>query len=102
MPMLSRLAAGPSCDYNVITSQEATMRARLIRIGNSRGVRLPRTLIDEAHLGDELEITVERGAVVIRGAATRAGWAADAQACRAASDDELTDWDSVHADGDWR
>ena len=77
------------------------MRARLIRIGNSRGVRLPKAVIEEARLGEELELKVEGGAVVIRGAAGRAGWSADAQACRAAADDELTDWASADADG-WR
>lgn len=51
------------------------MRARLIRIGNSRGVRLPKPLIEEAGLGTEVEISVRQGEVVIRPAAgARSGW----------------------------
>jgi antitoxin MazE len=97
-----RLAVGSLCDYKVITTRDNRMRARLVRIGNSRGVRLPRAVIEEAHLGDELVLTVEDGAVVIRGAAARARWAADALSCRAAHDDELAGWSSTTVDGDWR
>jgi antitoxin MazE len=78
------------------------MRAQLIKIGNSRGIRLPRSVIEDADLGDELNVVVERGAVVIRAVvAPRKGWAEDAKACRNNADDALGDWDSAIADGDW-
>ena len=51
------------------------MKVSLIRIGNSKGVRIPRAVIKECGLGDEIEMRVEGGAVVlapVRG--TRAGW----------------------------
>jgi antitoxin MazE len=52
------------------------MKTRLIRIGNSRGVRLAKPLLDQAGLEDEVEIRVEPGAVVITAATSpRAGWA---------------------------
>lgn len=52
------------------------MKTRLIRIGNSRGVRLAKPLLEQAGLEDEVEIRVERRAVVITAAtAPRAGWA---------------------------
>ena len=52
------------------------MKARLVRIGNSRGVRLPKPLIEEAGLGDEVELRVRQGAVIIRSAfRVRSGWA---------------------------
>ena len=41
------------------------MKARLVRIGNSRGVRLPKPLILQAGLTDEVELTVQGGAIVI-------------------------------------
>ncbi|UCH27384.1 MAG: AbrB/MazE/SpoVT family DNA-binding domain-containing protein [Trueperaceae bacterium] len=41
--------------------------AELIRIGNSRGVRIPKALIDQAGLeGGELELKVVRGGLLIR------------------------------------
>lgn len=52
------------------------MRSRLIRIGNSRGLRLAKPLLEQAGLTDEVEIQVERGALVIRAVnPPRAGWA---------------------------
>lgn len=55
------------------------MKTRLIRIGNSRGVRLAKPLLEQAGLEDEVDIRVEPGAVIIMAAVTpRAGWAAAA------------------------
>lgn len=55
------------------------MKTRLVRIGNSRGVRLSKPLLEQAGLKDEIEIRVESGAVIITAAANpRAGWAAAA------------------------
>ena len=55
------------------------MKSRLIRIGNSRGVRLAKPLLEQAGLQDEVDIRVEPGAVIITAAFTpRAGWAAAA------------------------
>lgn len=52
------------------------MRARLIQIGNSRGLRLPKLLLEEVGLTDEVEIRVEAGALVITAARSpREGWA---------------------------
>lgn len=66
------------------------MKAKLVRIGNSRGVRLPKPVIEQAQLTDEVEVSVRDGAVLIRSAAhARAGWAEAAQAMQAA--DRLLD-----------
>jgi antitoxin MazE len=51
------------------------MLAKLVRIGNSRGVRIPKAFIEQAGLSDEIEMTVRRGAVVLQSRRTRrAGW----------------------------
>ena len=56
------------------------MRAKLVRIGNSRGVRLPKAMIEEANLGDEVELVVRKDEVVIRRVKkVREGWAEDAK-----------------------
>ena len=84
-----RLAADQRSDYYVITSgarghtatgRGQTMRAKLVQIGNSRGVRLPKAMIEEVGLGDELEISVRKGEIVIaRVKGVREGWAEDAR-----------------------
>jgi antitoxin MazE len=51
------------------------MKTRLVRIGNSRGLRLPKPLIEEAGLQDEVEVVLRDGALVItRADHPRAGW----------------------------
>ena len=69
-------------DYNVITLSDrpGDVRAKLVRIGNSRGIRLPKAVIEEAGLGDEVELKVRKGQVVIaRVKKVREGWAEDAK-----------------------
>lgn len=54
-------------------------KARLVRIGNSRGVRLPKPLIEQAGLSEHVELDARDGAIVIRASSgPRAGWAAAA------------------------
>jgi antitoxin MazE len=51
------------------------MRANLIRIGNSRGIRIPKPLLEQAGLGSTVELLVERGRLVIRSEGSpRQGW----------------------------
>jgi antitoxin MazE len=67
-------------------------KARIVRIGNSRGIRIPRTLLDEADLPDEVELTAQPGRLVVRAARRpRSGWAAAAKRMRAHGEDRLLD-----------
>ncbi|MCP9850208.1 AbrB/MazE/SpoVT family DNA-binding domain-containing protein [Cyanobium sp. Morenito 9A2] len=52
------------------------VRAKLVKIGNSRGIRLAKPLLEVAGLADEVEIEAAPGVLTIRPAAhPRAGWA---------------------------
>ena len=56
------------------------MKSRIVQIGNSRGVRLPKVLLEQAQLADEVELDAEPSRIVIRrGSRPRAGWAAAAR-----------------------
>jgi len=77
------------------------MKVHLIPIGNSKGVRIPNSVIKECGFGDEIEMRVEHGVVVLAPARrTRDGWD-DAFARMAAAKDDLPlvpdtmahDWD---------
>ena len=63
------------------------MKAKIVRIGNSRGIRLAEALIEEAGLGEYVELKVRDGAIVIAAAAgPRAGWADAAKLLRERQD----------------
>lgn len=66
------------------------MKSRLVRIGNSRGVRLPKPLIEEAGLQEEVEIQIRGNALVITShGQPRAGWAEAARQMRERGQDLL-------------
>lgn len=68
------------------------MKTRLVRIGNSRGVRLPKAVIAQAGLTEEVELGVRDGAVVIaRATSARSGWADAARQMRERDEDRLLD-----------
>jgi antitoxin MazE len=68
------------------------MKSRLIRIGNSRGVRLPKPLIEEAGLQEEVEVQIRGNALVITSPSRpRAGWAEAARQMRERGQDRLLD-----------
>jgi antitoxin MazE len=67
-------------------------KARIVRIGNSRGIRIPRALLVEADLPEEVELHAEPGRLVVQGARhPRSGWAAAAKRMRARGDDRPLD-----------
>jgi antitoxin MazE len=68
------------------------MKSRIVQIGNSQGIRLPKVLLEEAQLADEVELEAGPGRIVIRRATRpRAGWAAAAQRMRERGEDHLLD-----------
>lgn len=70
------------------------MRARIIRIGNSQGVRIPKVFLEQTRLGEEVELEVEDNQIVIRPIAlTRQGWEEAFQAMAEQGDDQLFDGD---------
>jgi antitoxin MazE len=62
------------------------MKAKLVKIGNSRGVRLPKAIIEQVGLDEAIELRVEKDRVVITAAkAPRSGWAEAARQLAAES-----------------
>ena len=61
------------------------------RIGNSLGVVIPKPVLAQVGLTGEAEMTVERGAIVLRKPrkAARSGWGEAAQSIAKLSEDEL-------------
>jgi len=68
------------------------MKARIVRIGNSQGLRIPTPVLEQTGLSGEVVLAVEGNTIVIRSATrTRVGWDDAFRAMRAAGDDALVD-----------
>ncbi len=68
------------------------MKARIVRIGNSRGVRIPKPLLEEAGLEDEVQLTLGPDGILISPAlAPRTGWAEAASRVRERGEAGLLD-----------
>lgn len=82
------------------------MKTKIVRIGNSQGVRIPKPLLDRSGLSGEVELIARDGMVLVRAAAhPRAQWADAFQKMAARGDDELPAIPrqavSVWDDGEW-
>lgn len=68
------------------------MKTKLVRIGNSRGVRIPKPLLEQAGLEEDVELEVVRSGIIIRSAhSPRQGWAEAAELVRTRREDALLD-----------
>jgi antitoxin MazE len=68
------------------------MKTKLVSMGNSRGVRLPKPLILQAGLTEEVDLRIRDGAIIIsRAISLRHGWTDAAKAMRRRGDDTLLD-----------
>jgi antitoxin MazE len=82
------------------------MKTRIVPIGNSQGIRIPKPLLEQTGLSGEVELTAEDDALVVRPVKKpRAGWAAAFRQMARRGDDALLDdvpqglsgWD----EGEW-
>jgi antitoxin MazE len=82
------LTTKTSCNYNV------AMKARIVKIGNSQGIRIPKLLLERSNLAEEVELEAEDNRIIIRSARQpRQDWEIAFRAMAARGDDELLDKD---------
>jgi antitoxin MazE len=66
------------------------MLTKIVAIGNSRGIRIPKSMLDHCGFGDEVDLQTKNGALILRPVNTpRAGWAEAFAGMAAAKDDFL-------------
>jgi antitoxin MazE len=70
------------------------MKTRIIKIGNSQGVRIPKVLLEQSGLSAEVELEVQDAQIVIRSAKRpQQGWEEAFCAMARHQDDRLWDPD---------
>ncbi len=66
------------------------MEVSIISIGNSKGIRLSKALIEKYNLTDKVELILEKGYIILKPkAAPRAGWENAFQKMHDSGDDNL-------------
>ena len=76
------------------------MKTKIIRIGNSRGVRIPKPLLEQAGLEDQVVLRVIDDGIIIESAdKPRTNWAEAASVLHGRGEDGLLD-DPVETDFD--
>lgn len=86
--------------------RSSSVKARIVAIGNSQGVRIPKPLLAHAGLAGEVELHAENGRIVIAASRhARAGWAEAAEQLHARGEDGLLETPAPAFDRDdweWR
>ncbi len=78
------------------------MIARIIRIGNSKGIRIPKVLLDQSGLHDEVELEVQDRRLIIRPRRSiREGWDKAFRTMAENKDDELIDNNFLRGQSSW-
>jgi antitoxin MazE len=81
-------------NYNVL------MKTRIVKIGNSLGVRIPKVLLEQSRLAEEVDIEAFDRRIVIRAAQQpRDDWDAAFQAMAENGDDKLLDAEANNSSG---
>lgn len=74
----------------------AGAKTRIVKIGNSRGIRIPKLLLDQADLGEEVELEVRDGQIVVRSIQrARQGWEEQFARMAERGDDRLLDPEAI-------
>lgn len=70
------------------------MKTKIVAIGNSRGIRIPKAMLEDCGFGEEVDLQAKNGALVLRPVAgIRVGWADAFKGMAAVGDDHM-----VHED----
>ena len=71
---------------------ETVLKARIIKIGNSQGVRIPKAWLEQLNFSDEVELVVQPDQLVIRSPhSARHGWKQQFATMAQQGDDILLD-----------
>ena len=74
------------------------MKIALVQIGNSRGIRIPKTFLEHCQFRDAVELELRHDHLIIRPISQpRSGWAEAFRRMREHGDDALLDEESMSA-----
>jgi antitoxin MazE len=86
--------AVPTADLNVIP--------KIVKIGNSQGIRIPKIILQESQISNEVELIAEHEQIIIRSIKkTRSGWDESFKTMAQNNDDKLLDEEQLSYQSSW-
>ena len=77
------------------------MIVRIVQVGNSKGLRLPKAVLEQCQFDDEVELKVHEDELIIKPVGKiRKGWDKAFQAMARNHDDQLLDTDTTATEWD--
>ena len=77
------------------------MRTRIIKIGNSQGVRIPKLFLEQSRLLEEVEMEAQEDQIILRAVTRpRQGWEEAFRVMAQQGDDQLLD-DDLSGQSQW-
>lgn len=78
------------------------MQVNVVKIGNSKGIRIPKKIPDQCHIDNALELSVKNNEIILTPLRKRVreGWAEAAKHCPGQDDDLLLIPDAFDDDAD--
>ncbi len=78
------------------------MKTKVVKIGNSRGIRIPKSLIDESGLQSEVDLEVLDGQIIIKPISrSRESWDSSFKKMSKNKDDVLLDSGTLVGQSTW-
>jgi len=79
------------------------MQVNVVKIGNSKGIRIPKKVLDQCQVDETLDLNVQDNVIMLTPMHKhpREGWAESAKLCHERGDDKLLIPDVLDDDQDW-
>ena len=78
------------------------MKTKIIKIGNSRGIRLPKVVLQQIGIENEVDLEVDQDKIILKPIRRqRSGWQEAFRQMAANSDDQLLDGNDVISQSSW-
>jgi len=78
------------------------MKTKIIKIGNSRGIRLPKAILKQIGIEEEVDLQVDRDRIILRPIRSkRSGWRKAFRKMALNADDRLLDGEDTLFQSSW-
>lgn len=73
------------------------MKASVVKIGNSKGIQIPKAILEECHIAEDVDLSIDEGNIIIKALMSkpRDGWERQFKEMSARNEDNLLIPDSM-------